>query len=255
MQNFEVLYTLGTGGFGQVAAALDSQGKEVAVKRLRQYQIKEWLRVEGEIVPSEVACLKRLRGVVGIPRLIEHFGESDYYYIVMERPPDAIDLQQLIAESGGLSEEKAKLIFGQLLYILLDVREAGIVHRDIKLENILVNPHTFETYLIDFGLATPIQDTPSTSFMGTMQYAPPEWLKNEKYFSEEAEVWSLGVLLYAMVTGTHLFLTVAEVLLKNIEMPKGISRNAKRLFRQMLRRNPLSRISLDQILVSSWIKN
>ena len=255
MDNLEILYTLGAGSFGQVAAALDPQGREVAVKRMKQYQVKDWVKMGESIVPAEVVCLERLRGVVGIPQLMDYFEVGEHFYIVMERPPDAVDLQQLVAENGALQEKDAKTILRQLLSILWNVREAGLVHRDIKLENVLVNPHTMDTYLIDFGLATPHRQRPFTSFRGTMQYAPPEWLEKEAYFGEEAEVWSLGVTLYGLLTGKNLFTTVAEVLLKNIEVPKGVSRNLKRLLRQMLCRNPLDRVSLDQIMVSDWIKS
>lgn len=233
---------------------MDAQGREVAVKRTRQLQIKDWVKMGDSLVPSEVACLERLRGVVGIPQLLDFFEDTEYFYIVMERPPDAIDLQQLVAEKGALREEDAKTIYRQLLSILWNVREAGIIHRDVKMENVLVNPDTLDTYLIDFGLATPVRHRPLTRFRGTLQYAPPEWLEHESYYGSEGETWSLGVLLYSLVTGKNLFMTIAEVLLKNIQAPKGVSRKLVRLLRQMLCRNPLDRASLDQIMVSDWVK-
>lgn len=254
MQRYQVLYPLGSGSFGQVVAAQDDQGREVAIKKLRTWEIRDWFRTEDDFIPGEVACLQILEGVAGIPQLLDHFKEGEFYYIVMERPAEAVDLQVLIAENGAITEEAANEIYSQLLSILWNVRDAGIVHRDVKLENVLVNPRTLDTYLVDFGLATPIRDEPFRSFRGTMQYAPPEWLRKEEYFGDEAEAWTLGVLLYAMVTGTHLFVTVAEVLLKNIDIPKDLSRNLQRLLRQILNRNPMGRITLDQMMVSPWMR-
>jgi serine/threonine protein kinase len=255
MQRYQVLSSLGSGGFGTVLAALDPQGKEVAIKKIRTWQIKEWMGTDEGVVPLEVACLKRLHWVAGVPKLIDFFEEEEFFCIVMEKPPGTKDLQQLMEENGALSEEAAREVFHQLLLILWNIREAGIVHRDIKPENLLVNPHTLETYLIDFGLASPVRDDPFVCFRGTIQYAPPEWFRNEEYIGEEAEVWSLGVLLYEVLTGMQLFNSVGEILLKkSICFNKGISKDLNRLFRQMLCKNPLSRISLDQIIVSRWIK-
>lgn len=255
MQGYEVLYSLGSGSFGSVVAALDPHGNEVAIKKIRTYKIKDWVQKDEEVVPLEVACLQRLHGVTGIPKLIDYFEDEDFCFIVMERPSGVADLQQLIAENGAFPEEAAKEIFRQLLSILWNIREAGIVHRDIKPENVLVNPYTLDTYLVDFGLATPVTDAPFKGIRGTMVYVPPECLKGDEYYGDEAEAWSLGVLLFDMITGTHLFRTVAEVLLKAIELPKHASRNFKRLARQLLMRNPLNRIVLDQIMVSPWVKS
>lgn len=235
-------------------AAMDNQGKEVAIKKIRKSQISMWVHTEKNIIPLEVACLQQLSGVKGVPRLLNYFEKGKFYYIIMEKPEGVMDLQQMMEKNGSFTEEAAREIFHQLICILYSVRKAGIVHRDVKLENVLVNPNTLETYLVDFGLASPLSEMPLTNFQGTLLYAPPEWLKDNHYYGDEGEVWSLGVLLYEMVTGMRLFNTVSEIVLKKaIHINKVISKDLNRLFRQMLQKNPLSRISLEQIMVSRWI--
>ena len=254
MENYRVMGIIGRGGFAEVKAALDRNGVEVAVKRVYCPQVCEWVTMGGKGVPMEVACLEMLHGVSGIPHLIDHFGEGDYYYLVMERPQGAVDLVDYLDQRGALSEDEARRVFRQLLTILWNVREAGLVHRDVKLENILVNPDTLDTYLIDFGLASEVINRPLHTFRGTREYAPYEFVKTKRFYTDDAEVWSLGVLLYGMVAGRLPFQSIEEVLVRKPEAPRGVSKGLRRLLRQTLCRDPDGRITLNQMVVSPWVR-
>ena len=255
MESYKVLHKLGSGSFGEVRAALDSHGQEVAIKMIKAREVNEWRRVDwyDGYVPAEAAFLERLRGVRGIPELLDCFEEGSRFFLVMDRPKDAVDIDKLMCERGRFTESEARRIFRQLVSILQQVRRAGIVHRDIKLENVLVNRYTLETHLVDFGLASKVTKDPLDSFRGTMRYAPPEWLKHDSFYPDEAEVWSLGVMLYTMLAGEHLFETVADVLGKHIKPLRNSSRELRCFQRQALCRSPYLRASLNQLAVSDWL--
>ena len=253
MENYKILGTIGRGGFGQVKAALDRNGEEVAIKRVYCREIGQWVSWRGRRVPMEAACLQALHGVTGIPRLINHFRKGDHYFLVMEKPRGVVNLREYQKEYGAMSEADAKTVFRQLLAILWNVREAGIVHRDIKLQNVLIRPDTLDTFLIDFGLAMEITDRQMRHFEGTREYAPPEYFKRKAFYTEDAESWSLGVMLYSMVAGRHPFESIGEVLLKKALPPKGSSRWLRRALKQTLCRDPESRITLDQLMLCPWL--
>ena len=80
----------------------------------------------------------------------------------------------------------------------------NVFHRDVKLENILVVPTTLQITLIDFGCGSFYKDTSFTDFAGTPQYYPPEWFLNRKYNGYRQTIWSCGVLLYSLITGTFI---------------------------------------------------
>lgn len=111
------------------------------------------------------------------------------------------ELFDYLLEKGRFDEYEARILFGQLCLSVAYCHDQGVVHRDLKLENVLLDDHC-QVKLSDFGFTREFErggllDT----FCGTTGYASPEMLKGEKYLGQEVDIWSLGVILYALLTG------------------------------------------------------
>jgi serine/threonine protein kinase len=122
--------------------------------------------LNGQVVPIEIALLEKVSHVSGAIALLEYFERKDSYVLIMERPEPVKDLFDFITEKGALPEERARCYFRQIVETLIEVHKAGVVHRDIKDENILVNQKTHQLKLIDFGSGAFLRDTVYTDFDG-----------------------------------------------------------------------------------------
>lgn len=254
MNKFTRLYRLGKGSFGEVVAARDnSSGELVAIKLLKKKDVVEWHTTpKGIRVPLEAYILRKLRGIPGVPQFLDYEEDEWTFSIIMEKPVEAVSLREYLAK-GTMREEDAKRVFSQLASTLHKIWEAGFCHRDLKTENILVNPWTLKSYIIDFGLSSKMSDDPVTAWRGTRNYLSPEAYTMNNFFIDEAEVWSLGVLLYRMVHKNMPFDGMQDVIKKRVMFRYGLSRRLRRLLLQMLEKKPLKRISLDQVIVSEWL--
>lgn len=263
-QPFEVQYQLnghlGEGGFGKVYAAKRiSDGKNVAVKRVSRSKVPSWGSVGGDMVPMEVVLLRKVNDVPGAIHLIEWFEYGDCFLIIMERPSRAQDLFDYITERQRLRESEARNLFRQVVEIVEAIEEAGVTHRDIKDENLLVVTDSAGNQtikLIDFGSGALVQDSPFSDFEGTRQYSPPEWILRSTYQGLPATVWSLGVLLYDMVCGDIPFEMDDQILGNEVNF-KGInlSRECKNLILSCLQFMPKNRPNLEDILRHEWMTN
>merc|ERR1712168_1404054 len=194
--------------------------------------------------------------VPGVIRLIDYFDMSHSYYIVMERF-NSKDLFDFISEQGCLRENLARHLFKQVLDIVVQCHARGVLHRDIKDENLLIDLTTRQIKLIDFGSGTHLHDGVYTDFEGTRVYSPPEWIKYRKYKADGLTVWSLGILLYDMLCGDVPFETDQQICDGTIVWyPQlQLSQEAKNLIRICLNPNPEERISLNQLVNHSWLKS
>ena len=257
MENYTIRKKIGKGSFSEVYSAKDQLGNKVAIKYIEKAKVSEWhVSKFGKKIPLEVYILHKMRGTAGIPWFVEYFSNEEFFAIVMEQPNGAVSLQRLLDESGPLPEATVKKIFSQLVVTLQKLWTAGFVHGDLKPDNLLVNPVTLSTYLVDFGLSSARTEEPMDKMRGTLSYAAPEMFAGNFCFSEEVEIWALGVLLYNTVNKTALFESQAEVMLKKIEPPsQHVSRKMRRLLLQMLDRKPLTRINLEQVQCSGWLSS
>lgn len=114
----------------------------------------------------EIVLLQRLSHVGSVVPLIEFYEKPDSFIVVMDRPDPCKDLFDYITEKGILAEDEAKDFFAQVVQTLVEVHQAGVIHRDIKDENILVELDTRRVKLIDFGSGTFYKDSPYTEFEG-----------------------------------------------------------------------------------------
>jgi len=139
---------------------------QVAIKHVSKSRVTEWAKLDGQSLPLEICLLQKLSHVPGIVQLLDYFEHADSFVLILERPNPCRDLFDYITERGCLPEGEARGFFRQVVDILIDVHEAGIIHRDVKDENILVELETGQLRLIDFGSGTYYNEDVYTEFDG-----------------------------------------------------------------------------------------
>jgi len=187
--------------------------------------------------------------------MIEYFDMADSFYIVMERVNNCKDLFDFISEKGPLSEGLTKRLFQQIIDTVVNCHNKGVLHRDIKDENILIDISTNQLKLIDFGSGSYLTEEIYYDFDGTRVYSPPEWVKFRRYRADGLTVWSLGILLYDMVCGDIPFESDAQI--KRAELiwrPElRLSHEVKDLISCCLSVSQEQRIKLHKILTHPWM--
>jgi len=252
---------LGKGGFGRVLSAVRiSDGLEVAIKEVIKDDRYQNDNKNETDIPTEVALMQQVQNIEGVIKILDYIDDTDYYYIVMERIHSK-DLFDFITEHGPLPEQFARNMFSDIVKTVINCRDCGVLHRDIKDENILVDLNTFNTKLIDFGSGCEhdYQEEPDKvfkEFRGTRVYSPPEWILEGEYQASSLTVWSLGILLYDMLCGDIPYTTDREICSGQLvwHTKLGLSAEARDLIKQCLNIRQQSRISLDSILSHSWFQ-
>jgi serine/threonine protein kinase len=193
---------------------------------------------------------------------IVHFEEivfgPELIYVIMEYCSQG-DLFSHIVNSGCLGEGRSREIFQQIGDAVAYIHDKDIAHRDLKPDNVLLD-RLMNAKLADFGLchvtsSRRLLNTPC----GSPLYAAPEVISAIKYEGKMADIWSLGILLYCMVTATlpwssdnqlELFRQIREA---DVEIPTHLSASLQDLLTSMLQRNPLSRPTIKQVLSAPWL--
>ena len=252
---YRVGEVMGKGGFGTVYAGIRATDKkEVAIKHVARNKVLEWTSVDGKRMPLELKLLQDVRSIRGVIKLLDFFEKSDSFIYVLEKPSNSKDLFDFITDNGSLKEELAKNFFKQITEAVIACHKLGVVHRDIKDENVIVDMKSGTCSLIDFGSGAELKDDVYTNFIGTRVYSPPEWIRMSLYYAEPATVWSLGILLYNMVCGDIPFETDEEICSADLRFRVAtLSQECQGLVLACLRIRPRDRIRLEAILQHPWM--
>jgi len=271
-----------SGSYGTVSLARDASGKQVVIKRMG-------LSTPNRLVLNEVKAGTVLGEHPNIAKFHEYFLNHNGHHLVIDYVR-GIDLYKLMeaTEFSPLYEDEVKRIFKQILNGLDHAHKHGVAHRDIKLENIIVDSNQ-NVKLIDFGLST-VMDSPvlqshkselcdyicnhshndshhevlSTDFVGSDNFVAPEILKHQAYCPFKADIWSLGIVLYCLLFGRFPWNHSARVesIKKYGAHPRltfsehsEVSDSARDLLTQMLKVNPLERFSLKEVMNSEWLSD
>ncbi|KAF8625669.1 hypothetical protein AX15_005248 [Amanita polypyramis BW_CC] len=168
------------------------------------------------------------------------------------------ELFDYLVEKGRLSEDEGKIIFGQLCLAVAYLHDKGIVHRDLKLENVLLDERC-RVKLGDFGFTREYERGAfMETFCGTTGYAAPEMLQRKKYMGPEVDVWSLGVILYCLLTGTLPFddddegIMHAKIIQGEYDDQEWLSIESRDLIKHVLEKDVSKRFTIPQILAHPW---
>ncbi|KAF2263474.1 Pkinase-domain-containing protein [Lojkania enalia] len=214
----------------------------------------------GQVIPfgleREIVIMKLLDHP-NIVRLHDVWENRNELYLIMEYVQGG-ELFSYIGEHGRLQEIEVVHLFRQIIASLLYCHRLNIHHRDLKPENILLDRETLQIKLVDFGMAAlqPVGKMLTTP-CGSPHYAAPEVIQTQEYDGGKADIWSCGVILFVMLTGSppfnysgddsqlkYLFRNIARA---NYVMPEDLSREAKNLIRKILVPDPRRRISIEAI--------
>ncbi|XP_069115810.1 testis-specific serine/threonine-protein kinase 3-like [Argopecten irradians] len=198
-KGYLVRQTLGTGSYSKVkfARSFDHDREKVAVKIVDKGKAPK--DFQQRFLPREVAIWPRLKHPHIIQNL-EIFEDNRRLYMILEYAENG-DVLRYIQRSGAVSENRAGYWTRQIGDAVRYLHEINITHRDLKLENLLLD-HENNIKICDFGFVK--EETSqelSRTYCGSKSYAAPEILKGQPYDTRKADIWAIGVILYILVTG------------------------------------------------------
>ncbi|KAK9726587.1 hypothetical protein RND81_05G225000 [Saponaria officinalis] len=258
---YELGRVLGQGTFARVYHARNVQtGKSVAMKVVGKEKVIKANMMEQ--IKREISVMKRVKHP-NIVELYEVMATKSKIYLAMELVRGG-EFFTKISKNGKLDEDLARFYFRQLISAVEFCHSRGVYHRDLKLENLLLD-HQGNLKVSDFGLSTYFEDIDQPDRLlktscGTPHYVAPEVVskRGQGYDGAKADIWSCGVILYVFLAGylpfndDNLMNMYRKIYKGNFKCPSWFSPQSRGLITRMLDPKPESRITIDEIMSSEW---
>jgi 5'-AMP-activated protein kinase catalytic alpha subunit len=249
--------SIGEGTFGKVKQGMHIlTGEKVAVKILEKDKIQDVADVER--VAREIHILKIVRhpNVVQLYEIIE---TQKQLYLIMEFANGG-ELFDFIVEQQRVDEREACMFFQQIIAGVEYISKLGIVHRDLKPENLLLDQKN-KIKLVDFGLSNTYKpgETLKTA-CGSPWYAAPEMIAGKRYIGTNVDIWSCGVILFAMIWGFLPFedpntsQLYKKILNAEYKIPSFVSKDGADILKGILETDSDKRLTIEQIRNHPWYK-
>lgn len=250
--------TIGKGSYGKVKLATQlSTNEKVALKFISRASIKKpthWTRIRREI------NLLRAMHHPHIVKLYDYKDNGSDILLMMEYISGGDLFDRIVHHKDQkFSEKEARPLFRQIISAVDYCHQNRIIHRDLKPENLMVDDRN-QIKLIDFGFANIYSPRGYLETnCGSPLYASPEIVQGVKYVGPEVDIWSLGVILFAMLTGTLPFEDeqlkglYAKICAGNYQVPSYLSAEARDLLKIMLTVDPKQRATMKDIKFSAWV--
>ncbi|CAD8182914.1 unnamed protein product [Paramecium pentaurelia] len=251
--NYLIGKTIGEGTFGKVCHAKHQiLGHEVAVKILEKNRIHDELDIER--VKREIKILQMLHHP-NVVQLYEMIETETHIYLFMEYAEGG-ELFDYIDQKKRINEVEACKFLHEIISAIQYIHQLKIVHRDLKPENLLLTAKK-NILVVDFGLSNIYEETLKTA-CGSPCYAAPEMIQGKPYHGLQTDLWSCGVILYAMVCGYLPFednntqVLYKKILTADFHIPRYVSLDGKDLIKNILTVDPNKRYNIEQIKTHKW---
>ena len=255
LNDYNIIQKIGYGSFATVYEAIHvDSNKKVAIKKISKCDFSKL--DNKETVLREIKIMRCVDHPL-IVHIFDAFEDDESIFIVMELC-EGLNLLEIISKYGHISEDKSRFLFHQLISIIDYLHNTlKVIHRDLKAENIIISSEG-TIKLIDFGLSSVVgNDLHLKTVCGSPAYAAPEIFKRTNYTSM-VDIWSCGVILYAMTVGclpfydTNFQKQVNMVINEDPSYPTSISPSLSFLLKRLLNKNPDERITLNEIKSVPW---
>ncbi|XP_017110601.1 cGMP-dependent protein kinase, isozyme 2 forms cD4/T1/T3A/T3B isoform X1 [Drosophila elegans] len=251
LTDLRVIATLGVGGFGRVelVQANGDGSRSFALKQMKKSQIVETRQQQHIMSEKEIMGEANCQFIV---KLFKTFKDKKYLYMLMESCLGG-ELWTILRDKGNFDDSTTRFYTACVVEAFDYLHSRNIIYRDLKPENLLLNERGY-VKLVDFGFAKKLQTGRKTwTFCGTPEYVAPEVILNRGH-DISADYWSLGVLMFELLTGTPPFtgsdpMRTYNIILKGIdaiEFPRNITRNASNLIKKLCRDNPAERLGYQR---------
>ncbi|CAD5121619.1 unnamed protein product [Dimorphilus gyrociliatus] len=260
-QGYYVKQTIGSGSYSKVKLAVDYDNKRklVAIKIIdRQKAPKDY---QDRFLPRELSIWSSLRHP-NLVNLHRYFESNQKVFMILDYGING-DALEYIQKKGAISERNACRWFRQTISAVGYMHALDIAHRDLKLENLLLNK-TWDIIVCDFGFVKDDCKSLSSTFCGSKSYAAPEILLGNPYLPKKADVWALGVILYIFITGqmpfseakgTKSILNEQRSLINNFPKCQKIPSLVRDLVRNLFTYDFYKRPEIEAIWSNNWILN